>query len=324
MWRGVQFTLTWANPFGSRGSDGKGGYVSSVAESRPAGGAGITIPGAERLIWYFIRISGVLLIVLAGGHLFITHYLNVPSETTFSFVAGRWANPFWRTFDWLLLMMALWHGVLGLRYSIQDYLRAPAARTFALGLMWALGVVFFALGSITIFTFDETAAAANSGPLSDAMWIADAIGFSLYAFAVVTYVAIALLVIWAARSLLRGEVPIYSGGPGQYAWVLHRASGIGVLFFLLVHIVDISLIGLGQGLYDASVAHYANPALIPMEILLVGAVVYHALNGIRVMSIDFTSGGYRREKMSFAVVMILTVLITLPSAWIIFRHELMP
>ena len=297
--------------------------MASVVEGRPVGGAGITIPGSERLIWYFMRISGVLLVLLAGGHIFITHYLNVPSETTFSFVAGRWSNLYWRTFDWLLLMMALWHGVLGLRYSIQDYLRAPMARQVAQGLMWALGIVFFALGSMTIFSFDEAAVRENRGPLSGALWIAEAIGISLYAFAVVTYVGVALLIIWVARSLMRGEALIYSGGPGQYAWVLHRASGIGVLFFLLVHIIDISLIGLGRDLYDASVAFYAQPALIPMEIMLVGAVVYHALNGIRVMSIDFTKEGYRREKTSFAVVLILTILLTLPSAWVILQSELM-
>ncbi len=295
--------------------------MASVAGGRAV--SGVTIPGTERLVWYFMRISGALLVVLAGGHILITHYLNVPSETTFNFVAGRWANPYWRTFDWLLLMLALWHGVLGLRYSIQDYLRAPMARTIAMGLMWALGLVFLALGSITIFTFDEAAAAANSGPLSDAMWIAQVIGISLYAFAVVTYVGAVALVIWVGRSLARGEVPVYSGGPGQYAWVLHRASGIGVLFFLLVHIIDISLIGLGKNLYDESVAFYSQPALIPMEILLVGAVIYHALNGIRIMTVDFTKEGHRREKTSFAVVMILTILLTLPSAWIIFSHELM-
>ena len=94
--------------------------MASAAESRPVGGAGITIPGADRLIWYFMRISGVLLVVLAGGHIFITHYLNVPSETAVAFVVERWANPYWRAFDWLLLILALWHGVLGLRYSIQD------------------------------------------------------------------------------------------------------------------------------------------------------------------------------------------------------------
>jgi succinate dehydrogenase / fumarate reductase membrane anchor subunit len=298
--------------------------VASVAEHRPVREAGFTIPGSDRLIWYFIRISGVLLILLTGGHLFITHYLNVPSDTTFSFVAGRWANPYWRTFDWLLLMLALWHGVLGLRYSIQDYLRSPMARTAAQGIMWAIGIVFLALGTVTIFTFDAPATAANEGPLAGQMWIADVIGFSLYAFAVVTYVAVILLIVWALRAVLTGTYPIYIGGPGQYAWILHRAAGIGILFFLLVHIIDISLIGLGKDLYDASVAFYAQPPLIPMEILLVGAVVYHALNGIRVMMIDFTGQAYRREKVSFAVVMVLTVLLTIPSAWIIFSSELMP
>jgi succinate dehydrogenase cytochrome b556 subunit len=296
--------------------------VASVVEGRPVGGAGITIPGAERLVWYFIRLSGVLLIVLAGGHVFITHYQNIPSETTFSFVAARWANPYWRTFDWLLLMLALWHGVLGLRYSILDYLRSPAARTAGLGVMWLLGIVFLALGSVTIFTFDAEAAAANTGPLADAFWIAEAIGFSLYAFAIITYVSVLLLAIWVVRSLLQGQMPIYSGGPGQYAWALHRAAGIGILVFLLVHIIDISLIGLGSDLYDASVAFYAHPAVIPMEILLVGAVVYHTLNGIRVMTIDFTSGGYRWEKSSFAIVLVLSVLLTLPSAWLILQAEL--
>lgn len=294
--------------------------MASLVDGGVAGG-GITIPGADRLIWYFMRVSGVLLILFAGGHVFITHFLNVPSETTFSFVSARWANPYWRTFDWLLLMLALWHGVLGLRYSIQDYLPGAPARAIGYGVMWTLGVVFLALGTVTIFTFDVDAAAGNSGPMSDAFWIADVIGFSLYAFAVVTYLSIVVLALWVIRSLVQGQLPVYSGGPGQYAWALHRATGIGILFFLLVHVIDISLIGLGRNLYDASVQLYARPVLIPMEILLVGALIYHALNGIRVMSIDFTRGGYRREKISFALVLILSVLLTLPSAWVIIRSE---
>jgi succinate dehydrogenase membrane anchor subunit len=296
--------------------------VASVVGSGSVSGTGFAVPGLERLIWYFMRMSGVLLIVLVGGHLFITHYLNVPSETTFAFVSARWANPYWRTFDWLLLMIALWHGVLGLRYSIMDYCRAPAARTAGYAVMWVLGIVFMALGTITVFTFDAAEAALNVGPLSDAYWIVDVIGFSLYAFALITYIAIVVLIISAIQALVRSEVPIYNGGPGQYAWAMHRAAGIGILFFLLVHIIDISLIGLGKNIYDASVAFYAQPALVPMEILLVGAVVYHTLNGIRVMTIDFSRGGYRREKSSFAIVLLLTILLTLPSAWVIIQHEL--
>jgi succinate dehydrogenase cytochrome b556 subunit len=295
--------------------------VASIADGRSISG-GVVVPGIDRLIWYFMRISGVLLIVLAGGHLVITHFVNVPSETVFAFVAARWSNPYWRTFDWLLLMLAMWHGVLGLRYSIQDYLRRPAAQTAGFGIMWALGLVFLALGTVTIFTFDPAAALANSGPMSSSYWIVDLIGFSLYAFAVVTYVAIVLLAIYVLRHIFRGSRPVYDGGPGQYAWVFHRASGIGVLFFLLIHIIDISLIGLGQELYDASVAFYAQPVLVPMEILLVGAVIYHTLNGVRIITIDFTSSGYRREKVSFAVVMIFTILLTLPSAWAILQAEL--
>jgi succinate dehydrogenase / fumarate reductase, cytochrome b subunit len=269
-----------------------------------------------------MRLSGAALIILAGGHIVITHYLNVPSQTTFSFVTARWANPYWRTFDWLLLMAALWHGVLGLRYSIQDYLRTPMARTIAQGLMWLIGFVFLALGTVSVFAFDAEAAAANNGPLADAMWIAETIGLSLYVFAIVTYISIALILVWALRSILRGRAPIYSGGTGQYAWALHRATGIGILFFLLVHIIDISLIGLGRAIYDASVEYYARPVLVPMEILLVGAVVYHTLNGVRIMTIDFTKSGHRQERISFAIVMILTILLTLPSAWIIFSAEL--
>jgi succinate dehydrogenase / fumarate reductase membrane anchor subunit len=322
MARCVQLAVTGTGDRVSRRNDGKGDLVASAAGSRPVGGAGVTVPGADRLVWYFMRLSGALLIILAGGHIVITHYLNVPSETTFGFVAGRWSNPYWRTFDWLLLMAALWHGVLGLRYSIQDYLRSPMSRTIAQGLMWILGVVFLALGTVIVFAFDPAAAAANNGPLADAMWIAETIGLSLYVFAVVTYVAIALLLVWAIRSLLQGRAPIYSGGTGQYAWALHRATGIGILFFLLVHIIDISLIGLGKALYDISVEFYARPFLLPMEILLVGAVVYHTLNGIRIMTIDFTRSGYRQERLSFAIVMVLTILLTLPSAWIIFRAEL--
>ena len=66
--------------------------------------------GYQLYSWYFLRISGLALIFLALGHLFFTHYVKLPYETTFDFVAGRWDGPFWRTFDLLLLSMALVHG----------------------------------------------------------------------------------------------------------------------------------------------------------------------------------------------------------------------
>jgi succinate dehydrogenase / fumarate reductase, cytochrome b subunit len=295
--------------------------MSFISTGQTTGGLGVTIPGADRLVWYFLRVSGIALVVLAGGHMFITHYLNVPSETTFDFVAARWANPLWRTFDWLLLMSALWHGVLGLRYSITDYLRSPGLRVAGMAAMWVVGFVFMAIGSITIFTFNEEVARNNLGPLAGEIWIAETIGVLLYLIAAATYIGAVAVVVWVARSLLRGGPPIYSGDPGQYAWVFHRATGIGILFFLLIHIFDIMLVSLGRDVYDHSVAFYGRLELIPMEIALVGAVVYHTLNGLRVAAIDFTSWGYRKERQLFYGVLVLTVLLTLPSAWILLAHH---
>lgn len=289
----------------------------AASSGRLSGGYNVTIPGADRIVWYFLRISGVLLILLAGGHLFITHYLNVPSETVFDFVAVRWANPLWRTFDWLLLMAALWHGLLGLRYSITDLIRSAPWRVFAMALVWVTGFVFTAIGTMTIVTFDAEMSASNSGPLAGQFWIAHLLGYSLYAFAIVIYVSVVVLVIWVARSLIQGGPPVYNGDPGQYAWVLHRATGIGVLFFLLVHIIDIMLIGFGRDVYDESVEFYGRLEIIPMEVALVGAVVYHMLNGVRIMLIDFTGIGYRRERLMFWIVLVLSVLLTAPSLFII-------
>ena len=295
--------------------------MSAISGGRATGAVGVTIPGADRIVWYFLRISGLMLVVLAGLHMFITHYANVPSDTTFDFVAGRWANPLWLAFDWLLLMAALWHGVLGLRYSITDYLRAPGLRVAGMALMWVIGFVFMTIGTITIFTFNADAAGNNAGPLSDAMWISSLIGWALYLIAAGTYIGAVVLVVWVVRSLMRGGPPVYNGDPGQYAWVLHRASGIGVLAFLLVHILSIMLVGLGRDVYDHSVEFYGRLELIPMEIALVGAVIYHTLNGLRVIAIDFTPWGYRKERVLFYGVLAVTVLLTLPSAWIILAHH---
>ncbi len=85
-----------------------------------------------------MRVSGLALVFLALVHFALTHIVNDVAETDSGFVADRWANPLWRTFDWLLLMSSLWHGVLGLRYSIGDYLRRPGLRVLGFAGMWVM------------------------------------------------------------------------------------------------------------------------------------------------------------------------------------------
>jgi succinate dehydrogenase / fumarate reductase cytochrome b subunit len=295
--------------------------MASMSTGKGRSGFGLTMSGgSERIAWYFLRVSGAALVFFALGHMFITHYLNAPSETTFNFVADRWANPLWRTFDSLLLISALWHGLVGLRFTLTDYV-PRAGRATAYGVLWLVGLVFTVLGLVTIFTFDEVAARDNTGPLAGEIWIGDLLGYSLYAFALVTYIGVIALAIWVFNNMRNGVATIYNGDAGQYAWVLHRSTGVGILFFLLVHILDIMLVGLGRDVYDHTVEFYADPFIIPMEIMLVGAVIYHTLNGVRIIAINFTKRGPSREKRYFWWVLALSVLLTLPSIYVIFSAE---
>lgn len=113
--------------------------------------------GFELWSWLFMRLSGIVLLFLAVGHVLIMHVLDEGvARVDFDFVADRWASPFWRTWDWMLLSLALLHGINGMRVIIQDYVRSPGWRltwnaTFAI-----VGFALFVLGSVIVFTFDAS------------------------------------------------------------------------------------------------------------------------------------------------------------------------
>ena len=108
--------------------------------------------------WFFMRLSGVLLLFLVLIHLFIMHLVGSGVERVdFAFVARRWDSVGWKTFDWLLLFLALLHGTNGLRIVIDDYLRKPAMRTSVKAALYTLTVVLMIMGTAVIVTFDPTA-----------------------------------------------------------------------------------------------------------------------------------------------------------------------
>lgn len=80
---------------------------------------------------------------------------------------------------------------------------------------------------------------------------------------------------------------MYRGGPGMLAWVLHRITGVAVLLFLFMHILETTMLGFGPDLYNATLSIYKQTWFKPIEFLLVAAVIYHAGNGIIVMLLDF-------------------------------------
>lgn len=117
-----------------------------------AGGRAMPSGGLELFAWYFMRVSGVVLLFLALGHLVIMHLINNVDTIDYAFVAARYARPFWRTYDWLMLTLALVHGVNGLRVILDDYLKG-GWRVFWLACLYILSLAMMILGSLVILTF---------------------------------------------------------------------------------------------------------------------------------------------------------------------------
>lgn len=107
--------------------------------------------------WYYFRISGVLLLFLALGHVYVMHIQTPVEEVNYAFVAARYARPFWRTYDLLLLLLAMTHGVNGMRIILHDYIRGRSWRVFAYSILYSAALIFTVLGALVILTFQPQA-----------------------------------------------------------------------------------------------------------------------------------------------------------------------
>ena len=109
----------------------------------------------EMYAWIFMRVSGLILVILVLGHLLIMNILDGGvSRLNFAFVAGRWSSPFWQTWDLLQLWLAQLHGTNGLRVIINDYAERDGTRFWLKMLLYTTSTVVLLLGTLVIFTFD--------------------------------------------------------------------------------------------------------------------------------------------------------------------------
>ncbi len=105
--------------------------------------------------WMFMRLSGVVLIVLIFGHLFVNLMVGEGvNALNFGFVAGKWASPFWQFWDLAMLWLALLHGTNGVRTIINDYAERNGTRAMLKVLTYGAAIVTIVLGTLVIFTFD--------------------------------------------------------------------------------------------------------------------------------------------------------------------------
>ncbi len=112
---------------------------------------------------------------------------------------------------------------------------------------------------------------------------------------------------------------MYRGQAGMWLWVLHRLTGVGILAFLFLHIADTYLVGMGKEYYDELVFLYHNWVFRIFEWLLVGAVLYHAINGMRVILLDFWSSAIEKHKQLFYITVSLTMVLWLVAGGFMLR-----
>jgi succinate dehydrogenase / fumarate reductase membrane anchor subunit len=108
--------------------------------------------GFELAVWYLMRLSGLGLFVLVLTHYLILHVLYDPAEQDAQWIAQfRWSSSFWRAFDWLMLMLVLFHAFMGMRTVVGDYTRG-GLRTAVMGGLYLLALVLFVIGTLVVMT----------------------------------------------------------------------------------------------------------------------------------------------------------------------------
>ena len=113
---------------------------------------------------------------------------------------------------------------------------------------------------------------------------------------------------------------LYRGDPGMWSWVLHRITGATIFFFLFVHVLDTALVRVSPEAYNEVVDTYKTPLVGLMEAGLVAAVLYHALNGIRVILIDFWQHGPRYQRLMLWVVAAGWLAVMIPALGVLGMH----
>jgi succinate dehydrogenase / fumarate reductase, membrane anchor subunit len=104
--------------------------------------------------WFFMRISGIVLLFLVLIHLYVMHLIGEGVERVdHAFVSARWANIGWKTFDWAMLFLALLHGANGVRVIVDDYVKKPGRRTAIKSVLYTVTGILLIMGTAVLVTF---------------------------------------------------------------------------------------------------------------------------------------------------------------------------
>ena len=107
----------------------------------------------------------------------------------------------------------------------------------------------------------------------------------------------------------------------MWSWVAHRITGVLTFFFLFAHVLDTALVRVSPESYDTVIDTYKNPVVNLLEIALVGAVLYHALNGLRIIAVDFWSTGPKLQRVMLWLIVAVWLIVMIPAAFFMLKHS---
>lgn len=104
----------------------------------------------------------------------------------------------------------------------------------------------------------------------------------------------------------------YRGKIGQWSWVFHRLSGLGIVLFLALHVIDTSWAAFYPELYADAIREYQSPLFTLGEFALVAAIIYHAMNGLRIIFLDYRPHLWHLQQKAATYVFVATAVIIVP------------
>jgi succinate dehydrogenase / fumarate reductase, membrane anchor subunit len=108
----------------------------------------------ELLWWVFMRASGLVLVFLIFGHIYMNFVATDVNTIDYNYVANRLSNTTIKIYDLVILALGLLHGLNGLRYVMDDWIPRPGTRFLAKVLVYGLGAFIFLVGSIALLNHD--------------------------------------------------------------------------------------------------------------------------------------------------------------------------
>jgi succinate dehydrogenase / fumarate reductase cytochrome b subunit len=113
----------------------------------------------------------------------------------------------------------------------------------------------------------------------------------------------------------------YKKAPGSWAWILHRITGIILIGYLFVHIYSLSLLSKGRAAFDKEMASFSTPFMMVLEWFLFAFILFHALNGVRIILVDWADGAvYHKQLLKYSVA--AGILLFFIMGYIMFSFEI--